>query len=146
MVQKVPQLHLARIYLNGNNVVYGAKVVNKTLGDIPHVCSRLLDAALENGATEAHSTLHGLSEWVLESNNNKNDAIITEICNGNMEHYDAAAWEPLARDFVQSGLADEVNLYLQKQGAELIRIEHRADTSEFANTSGEAMAIISLSS
>lgn len=141
VVQKVPQLHLARIYLDGNKI-YGAKVVNKTLGDIPHVCGRLLDAAMKNGGTEAHSTLHGLSEWVLKRD--ENPELITEICNGSMANYDAAAWEPLALDFAQSGLAEEANLYLAKEAAKLIRIEHQADETEFANTSGGAMAIISL--
>jgi hypothetical protein len=74
LVQKVPQLHLARLWWDpSTNTIYGAKVVNRTLGSIPEVCPRLLDAALKDAKVaataklstlpiQARSTLHGLSE------------------------------------------------------------------------------------
>eukprot|EP00545_Synedropsis_sp_CCMP1620_P008088 CAMPEP_0119010862 /NCGR_PEP_ID=MMETSP1176-20130426/5303_1 /TAXON_ID=265551 /ORGANISM="Synedropsis recta cf, Strain CCMP1620" /LENGTH=210 /DNA_ID=CAMNT_0006963603 /DNA_START=37 /DNA_END=669 /DNA_ORIENTATION=+ len=143
MVKKVPQLHLARIYLK-EQTVYGAKVVNKTLGDIPSVCGRLLDAAKQDGGRQARSMLHGLSDWVLaEKLSDMQDAeakVVAKIADGNLDSYNEKMWEQLALEYVNQGLGDEANLYLEKD-ATLIRIEHQADTSEFANTSGGTMAI-----
>ena len=139
IVQKVPQLHLARIELDGNKV-YGAKVVNRTLGEIPKVCETLLEAAVSEGGTEALATLHGLSNWITSD-----DEIINRICSGDMGCYDEGKekWETFARQFVDEGVGEEAALY-QSRGGELARIEHRADCSEFANTCGEAMAIFRL--
>ena len=73
MVQKVPQLHLARLFRSKDTnkcTLFGARVVNSTLGTPKDVCGRLVDAALEDinstaGATvQAKSSLRGLSEWV----------------------------------------------------------------------------------
>ena len=88
IVQKVPQLHLARLSLllddasnSGSSVVvptlFGAKVVNSTLGVPRDVCGKLVDAALQdafahsktssngNGmVVHAKSNLWGLTEWV----------------------------------------------------------------------------------
>lgn len=143
MVKKVPQLHLSRLYLDKSKI-YGAKVVNRTLGNVPHCCGRLLDAALKDGGKEAHATLHGLSEWVLKEKltglEESEAKILEEIANGNLENYDDKLWEQLAMDYVNLGEAEEANLYTEKN-ATLIRIEHQADTTEFANTSGGAMAI-----
>lgn len=143
MVKKVPQLHLARVYLDGPKI-YGAKVVNRTLGSIPEVCGRLLDAALSDGGKEAHAALHGLSEWVqkekLVGRKESETKILDEIANGILDNYDDILWQPLAMEYAASGMAGEANLYAEKNGI-LIRIAHQADTSEFANTSGGAMAI-----
>lgn len=67
MVHKVPQLHLARLFVEDNGTLYGAKVINRTLGSLDAVCGKLVDAALADvrGAARARSTLHGLSEFVL---------------------------------------------------------------------------------
>ncbi|KAG7349229.1 hypothetical protein IV203_011826 [Nitzschia inconspicua] len=46
-VKKVPQLHLGRLFLEGNTI-YGAKVVNRTLGECSVVWGKLLEAALED--------------------------------------------------------------------------------------------------
>ena len=143
IVKKVPQLHLARIYLDGSKI-YGAKVVNKTLGSLSHVCGRLLDVARNDGGIEAHATLHGLSDWVqkekLVGRNEHEAKILDDISNGKLDNYDDNLWEPLAVEYAKSGHADEANLYADKNGT-LIRILHQADTTEFANTSGGAMAI-----
>jgi hypothetical protein len=143
VVKKVPQLHLARIYLDGSKI-YGAKVVNKTLGSLSHVCGRLLDVARNDGGIEAHSTLHGLSDWVqkekLIGRNEHEVKILDDISNGKLDNYDDKLWEPLAVEYAKSGLADEANLYADKNGT-LIQILHQADTTEFANTSGGAIAI-----
>ena len=54
--------------------------MNRTLGSILEVCPRLLDAALKDPTAtssilpiQAGSTLHGLSEWVLKQNSNKDE-------------------------------------------------------------------------
>jgi hypothetical protein len=68
IVQKVPQLHLARLFVK-DNVLYGAKVINRTLGEPKLVCGKILDAALQDVGIDkarARSTLHGLSDWVLD--------------------------------------------------------------------------------
>jgi hypothetical protein len=148
MVRKVPQLHLARLNVDCDTV-FGAKVVNKTLGSISNVCPRLLDAAIVTGATRARSTLHGLSNWVLKERlplpaddyNTTQVKLLTEICKGNLEKYDPNLWEPLARDFCELGLGEEANLYLQKEGSKLVGIEHLTDVGDFSNESGGAMAI-----
>jgi hypothetical protein len=143
MVKKVPQLHLARLYLK-NDIMYGAKVVNRTLGDIPHVCARLVDAARKDGGKEARSTLHGLSDWVmsekLEGMQDAEIKIVARIADGNLDTYDEKMWEKLAREYVNEAKGDEAHLYLEK-GASLIQIEHQTDSSDFSNTSGGAMAI-----
>jgi hypothetical protein len=143
MVRKVPQLHLARLYLK-NDIMYGAKVVNRTLGDIPNVCARLVDAARKDGGKEARSNLHGLAEWVisekLEGLEDAEIKIVARIADGNIDTYDKKIWEKLALEYVNEAKGDEANLYLEK-GASLIRIEHHIDTSEFSDTSGGAMAI-----
>ena len=143
MVTKVPQLHLARIYLDGSKI-YGAKVVNRTLGSIPDVCGRLLEAALSDGGKEAHAALHGMSEWVqkgkLVGRKESETKILEEIANGILDNYDDALWQELAMEYAASGIAGEAKLYAENNGT-LISIAHKADVSEFANTSGGAMAI-----
>ena len=114
---KVPQLHLARIYLDGStNIpnIYGAKVVNRTLGDCSQVCARLLDAAL--------------SPCQMQVLTHKPGPPFRSYQNGS---------------FVNKGLGDEAKLYGEK--GSLDRIEHKRDTSEFANTCGGSMAVCRLS-
>jgi hypothetical protein len=152
-VQKVPQLHLARLWLTDGNRIHSAKVVNRTLGDCSHVCERLLDAALSDAVAagpvvEGWSTLHGLSEWVLKQNTN-NDLFAIAIAKKNESSISSSSenddnerdniWETVAMDFVNQGLSDESNLYREK--GLLNRIEHNADTSEFANTCAGSMAV-----
>ena len=173
-VKKVPQLHLARIHRDGNTI-YGAKVINKTLGTPAHVCSRLVDAAiqdyLQNKTTQnddgllAISNLHGLTDWVskgLESSIDLKTALdgrdieavhrIISARNKDRkrinEVYDditKTAWEKLAKEFVSSGLAEEASLYESKGGV-LEEIDHLADTSEYASESCGAMAVFKLPS
>ena len=174
-ITKVPQLHLARIYLGPDgSTIYGARSVNRTLGSISDVCSRVLDAAMTDAmagggtsAMRARSTLHGLSEWAeggLGVTEKKGSGPIR--CLGDMlvedreavrivasgkalgggEAYDAArgGWESLAAEFVGLGLGDEAALYGSRGGV-LERIEHLADDGDFADASGGAMAIFKFS-
>jgi len=69
---KVDKLHLGRIYAD-NNCIYGAKVVQRTLGTHQDVCGKLLAAALEDASSSSSSqkepiyalaSLQGLSKWV----------------------------------------------------------------------------------
>jgi hypothetical protein len=165
-VKLVPYLHLARIWFDvEENTMFGAKVVNRTLGDAVDVCDRLVDAVLQDAKPEvkARSTLHGLSEWVLDSKNSSIEAILSSMDENEVKAvqmiarnaaaeenpnalYDAGkkGWEALATEFVSLGEGQEAALYMSKGGS-LGAIEHHADTSAYANTAGGAMAIFSFS-
>jgi len=122
MVRKVPQLHLARLWRE-SNVLYGAKVVNSTLGSIHQVCGRLVEAALQDvkdgGGKEAfaRSTLHGLSEWILKglggNTNNSNDDAALETILASIGDSDVLAVEELAKSGNLSKISEEI--YSQAQ-------------------------------
>jgi len=166
-VQKDPQLHLARLYRDGNTL-YGAKVVNPALGSPKQVCGKLVDAALEDigshAAAQARSTLHGLSDYVRDLLNGgkyddggKTAALLAEmsaipdaqklasgdIINSNeLSGDEKIVWELLARMFTGNcpDLATEAALY-ESTRALMASLLFGADTSEFANTCGGAMAL-----
>jgi len=161
-VQKVPQLHLARLLVD-NEVIHGAKVVNRSLGSPAQVCGKLVDAALKDigaGNAQAKSTLHGLSEWVMTGIKEKEgvDAykdlsatdlqVLEAIASGALLQDPVAyaagkeGWERLAREFIEKGQGEEAALYVSK-GGKLTAVEHLVDASDFANTSGGAMAVFS---
>jgi hypothetical protein len=158
-VKKVPQLHLARLSVL-DKTLFGAKVVNKTLGSPSVVCEKLIDAALKDAGAgaQARSTLHGLSEWVLagikekegvDAAKNLKDAEIKAleaIAGGELDEkvYNVGKelWEKLAREYIEKGNGGEAMLYVSK-GGKLVSVEHLEDNSEFANTSGGAMAVFS---
>mmetsp|Transcript_21193 Transcript_21193/g.42779 ORF Transcript_21193/g.42779 Transcript_21193/m.42779 type:complete len:222 (-) Transcript_21193:138-803(-) len=163
LVVKVPQLHLARIWLDSDGkTVFGAKVVNRTLGKPVDVCGRVLDAALSDAGEGAlaRSCLHGLSDWVDRGISTcENIPILSELGDAELSAVDAIAkgkchedaynmgrdgWERLARDFLSRGLGEEAMLYDSK-GGRLERIEHLADDGEFKGTSGGTVAIFSFS-
>lgn len=142
MVKKVPQLHLARLFLD-HDVMFGAKVVNRTLGDPVDVCGRLVDSARHDGAKQARCTLHGLSDFVLKTSSP--DERIVALANGKQLDYSndddvRDQWDSYARDFIASQQCLEGNLYIDKGGM-LVDILHQQDESEFANTCGKAMAL-----
>lgn len=162
MVQKVPQLHLARLFVT-DNALHGAKVINRTLGSLEAVCGKLVDAALADikESATARSTLHGLSDWVLEgfddlsSTPHPATAILGRLTpeganlvkviassNSDKDYYMEVkdVWELLAKEFIQQKLSPEAALYQSKR-ATLEAIEHGTDTSDFANTSGGSMAL-----
>jgi hypothetical protein len=159
MVKKVPQLHLARLFVL-DKTLFGAKVVNRTLGSPSVVCEKLIDAALKDAGAgaRARSTLHGLSEWVLKGIKEKKgiDAVsklkeeeimaLEAIAGGELDEKGYAlgkdGWEKVAREYVEKGNGGEAMLYVSK-GGKLVSFEHLADTSGFANTSGGAMAVFS---
>jgi hypothetical protein len=134
MVQKVPQLHLARLFCL-NDIVYGAKVVTRSLGAPVDVCSRLLDAARHDGAQQAKCTLHGLSDF-----SSKQPQLSSFSFENTNTSINQDKLEALARDFIQSQNCTEANLYIS-HGAQLTQILHHADKSEFADTCGGAMAL-----
>lgn len=164
LVQKVPQLHLARLFLSrgsgdadGDNnmgaTMYGAKVINRTLGEPAHVCDKLVEAARNDGASQAKSTLHGLSDFVVQTVTDTTTTMTTTesqrilaIANGSKleESYGddnvKEQWEQLAKDYVSSGKCAEANLY-QDKGAILSKILHFEDKSVFADTCGRSMAL-----
>lgn len=49
------------------------------------------------------------------------------------------AWEDLIKDFIEAKVGDEATLY-QSKGAEFVSVEHHADDTDYADTSGGAMA------
>ena len=127
-VMAVPKLQLARLFRNGRTI-YGAKVVNRTLGSLDSVCPRLVEAAKAHvpSGLVAKSTLYGLADY----------AAFQGV---NTEEYDKAVWERIATQFVQEGKGEEANLYL-KLGATIQGIQHHEDASEFKKESGGAMAV-----
>jgi len=161
-IKKVPQLHLARLFVL-NDTMYGAKVVNRTLGSPTNVCTKLVQMALDQDPSivQAKSTLHGLSEWVLDliTRNQIHDSSFTgdiqlleNIARDNTftnEEYRKckSAWENLAIQFTKEQIeagAGEAALYAHN-GATLSSIEHHSDISEFQNTCAGAMALFSFS-
>jgi hypothetical protein len=145
MVKKVPQLHLARIFLD-RDIIYGAKVVNRTLGVESHVCHRLLHAARMDGGIYAHSNLHGLTDWVqkhkLLDRSETEAKILKEIIDGNQSSYDKDVWANLAMEYAISGLGGEANLYLSNNGV-FDSILHHTDKTDFSDTCAGAMALFS---
>jgi hypothetical protein len=163
-VKKVPQLHLARILVSDNRLLHSAKVINRTLGEPEHVCGRLVDAALADipGVAMAKSTLHGLSQWVLDGSAQDNDshparkilkclnatelAAVIAIASGNYLDeivYDSGreSWEKLATMYANHRMSPEIALYISK-GATLESIQHNMDIGDYANTCGGAMAFL----
>lgn len=167
MVKKVPQLHLARLYVT-HDCLHGAKVINKTLGHMEDVCGKLVDAALADipgQHAKARSNLHGLSPWVLKGASgdpNSDHTSMVALRGYSPQDRDAVAaiatarypwsyddelvydagkdlWEQCAREFIKQKHSHEAELYKSK-GAKLDKIEHRADKSDYASTCGGAMA------
>ena len=156
-VQKVPQLHLARLCADSTSM-WGAKVVNRTLGNHQEVCGKLVDAVLEDMTRPilAKSTLHGLSDWVvdticaIEKGEAKSPAIQSILDNetaikeamavAQNKSDPGESWALLAKEFalVDQG---EPALY-QSKGASLVEIQHKTDTTEFSNTCAGSMAIL----
>lgn len=63
----------------------------------------------------------------------------TESSTNNVYETGRNAWEELAKEFIQSNVGDEATLY-QSKGATFLSVEHHADNSDYADTSGGAMA------
>jgi hypothetical protein len=155
IVRKVPQLHLARLFVDSQQQhMWGAKVVNRTLGSLPKVCDKLVDAALQDlkRPVLAKSTLHGLSDWVLTVMDKKEssamqsfdpetlEAVTAVARNQATAQYPKDAWEILAKDFLRHSSEGESALY-QAKGATLVEIQHQVDTTEFSDTCAGAMAL-----
>ena len=87
---RVDKLHLARIYAN-RNIIYGPKVVQRSLGTKAEVCKVLLDEALKDVPTlssgsgdkpVALASLDGLCRWVsgaIKEKEEKQDGISSSI-------------------------------------------------------------------
>lgn len=169
---KVDKLHLARISAD-RNFIYGAKVVQRTLGPTSIVCNRLVEAALEDIKSEGNddpialASLGGLSRWVVKGIEGKETieaftsmdehtflavkAIATQIPReghsvvGQGTYRDGeVGWRALAQEYVNLGLSDEAKLYLN-QGFHLSGIDPLADTSrEGILDAGGALARLTL--
>lgn len=168
---KVDKLHLARISAD-RNFIYGAKVVQRTLGTTRTVCNRLLDAAMEDAASKgdtpiALASLEGLSRWVIKGIEGKEtipaltsmdertflavQAIATQIPReghsvvGQGTYRDGElGWSALAKEYLTLGFSEEATLYLN-HGFHLSGIDTLADTSrEGILDAGGAMARLSM--
>jgi hypothetical protein len=143
-VCKVPQLHMARLLLtttrttnDDNNdeiviILHGAKVVNRSLGSILHVCRRLLEYAVtlhqqqQQGTVQmfAKSTLHGLSDWVISNTmikNKNHNEIMTDATKGSSDNHNVT-------DFVAS---------LSTQECKMIQAIARGDRTSFHDNNSE---------
>jgi len=140
MVQKVPQLHLARLLVfscstssssssKQTTVLHDAKVINKTLGQPIDVLGKLVDAALEDAASstsiEARGRLHGLSDWVVEGmriqqqvdgHDNNKHASLPILSNISTESDTYQAVEAIANSS-QNGIVEPIALYRLGQDA-----------------------------
>jgi hypothetical protein len=155
---KVDKIQLARLSAN-QNVIYGAKVVQRTLGTPTHVCGELLDMALKDASSKGETptavvSLQGLSKWVsrgIEGDNLINSLEeVKETDEGTFEAVKAIATgiprpghsvvgQGTYRDGKEawSDIAKEyLNLGMsdeaelyRSKGATLVAIEHLADTS-----------------
>jgi len=171
MVQKVPQLHLARLYRNQEDTLHGAKVVNSTLGKAKDVCGRLVDVALEDIPTgtrpRAKSNLWGLSEWIqhnLEKGDDANEVwlslaettrnveiikndILTNndiLLNHDKSHPDYPTIIQAWEKLAREFLRQELGeeaALFQSKGFQLSEIIHHVDDSEYASSSGGSMAL-----
>lgn len=149
LAKKVDKLQLARIFAD-RNVIFGAKVVQRTLGSPTHVCGSLLDMALTDASSrgerpQALSALDGLCEWVVkgvegrekietlvklqESDKESYESLKAMLATGCPRLDSRLGWEDLAKEFIRLGLGDEAALY-ESKGAELVAIEILADESE----------------
>jgi len=157
MVKKVRHLHLARLCLK-DRTMYGARVLNRTLGTRDEVCGPLVDAALVDAGpgSQARSTLHGLSEWVLRGLRNEvSIEALKELSDAEVDAVSAIAegpvtdsvyetgrdaWEELIGDFLNQNVGDEATLY-QSKGAVFVQVEHHSDDTDYADTCGGATAL-----
>lgn len=167
---KDSKLKLASIHAS-KNILFGAKVITKSIGSMEEACGGLVDAALEDAASQGEqpqgiAALNGLCDWVSRGIQGKEDiATLEKLQEKDPETYEAVVaiatgvprkshtvvgmgtlrdgqygWGELAKEFVATGLGDEVRLY-QSKGGELVNIEHLADHSEdYIKSAGGAMA------
>jgi len=143
------------------NIVFGAQFRIDLAAPLLRVA--LEDCSTEGEQPQAVSTLHGLSQWVCDCLDGKQesdtlptlDAInleaITAIATGipREGHFvvgqgtfrnGAQGWKALAREFLELGLSEEANLY-RRADAQLVAIEHLADTNtKYLKSAGGAMA------
>lgn len=162
-VRRVPQLHLARLWVEDGWKIWGAKVVNRTLGGCEGVCPRLLEAALSDVAkggtdAEAWASLHGLSDRVLlalpaeaggddgdSRSNSSATTTLRAIAKNKVDSTEGKeAWEARCVDFVEGKWSSEANLYLNHGGV-FSRIEHNVDSTEYSDTCAGSMAVFRFS-
>lgn len=159
LAKKDSKLKLASLYGN-KNVIFGAKVITKSIGSMEEVCGGLVDAALEDASSQGEqpqgiATLHGLCDWVVRGINDQEEIAALETLQANdPQTYEAvvaiATGVPRESHTVvgmgtfrdgQYGwgeLAKEfVNRKLgdevrlyESKGGEFVAIEHLADHSE----------------
>ena len=152
---KVDKLQLARIFAD-RNYIYGAKVVQRTLGSQTKVCKSLLELALEDSKSQGESpialaSLDGLSKWV--TNSAEGAAHMKQLENMDQTVYEACkaiatgvprpghsvvgqgtyrdgetGWTDLASNYVKFKQSEEALLY-GDNGGKFVDIDHLADTS-----------------
>lgn len=159
LAKKDYKLKLACIYAN-RNVLFGTKVIAKSVGTMEEVCSGLVDAALEDASSQGEqpqglATLHGLSDWVVRGIEEKEEIeVLTRLQERDPQTYEAvvaiATGVPRESHTVvgmgtfrdgQYGWGELAKEYCRRKlgdevrlfeskGGELVAIEHLADHSE----------------
>ena len=155
---KVDKIQLARLSAH-RNVIYGAKVIQRTLGAPTHVCGELLDMALKDASSKgetpmAVASLQGLSKWVargirgeevinslkeIEETDEGTYEAVKAIATGIPRPGHTVVGQGTYRDGKEawSDIAEEyIKLGMsdeaelyRSKGATLVAIEHLADTS-----------------
>lgn len=156
---KDSKLKLASIRAN-RNIIFGAKVITKSIGDMQEVCGGLVDVALEDASSQGEqpqglATLHGLSDWVVRGINEQEDIkVLTTLQERDPQTYEAvvaiATGVPRESHTVvgmgtfrdgQYGWGELAKEFVKRKlgdevklyeskGGELVAIEHLADHSE----------------
>eukprot|EP00978_Attheya_sp_CCMP212_P046238 scaffold379947_cov43-Attheya_sp.AAC.1 len=122
LIRKVPQLKLAQLFVqeqdhDKNHLLFGAKVVQRTLGSTKTVCSPLVDAALQDIAaankgtnTYALARLDGLCEWVTkglefsgEKEDQKNGMASVVVLLGELSDHERMAVQAMATGIPRPG-------------------------------------------
>lgn len=161
-----PKIAIASIR-SYRNMVFGAKIFDENVKKygLVKTCTPLLQTAMacteaQGVQAQALSTLNGLCEFARKSIEENDVAITSKLDDQSLDACLAIAsgiphadnkdifragkdgWQLLAKEFIEQGLAEEVDLY-RSNGAEVVRIEHLADTSEkYMKTAGGAMCLL----
>ena len=158
-VKKDGKLKLASLHAK-QNVIFGAKVNTRSIGSMVDVCGSLMDAALQDAASQGEqpqglASLDGLCEWVakgiadeeeiellekIQNNDPKSYEAVVAIATGVPRESHTVVGMGTFRDgqYVWGELAKEFvrrklgeePVLYESKGGEMVSIEHLADHSE----------------
>jgi hypothetical protein len=158
-VLKDRKLTLASIHAK-ENIIFGAKVVAKTIGSMKDVCGGLVDAALHDASSQGEqpqglATLNGLCDWAVKGIQDREDIDVLDT----LQQKDPVTYEAVVA--IATGVPRESHTVVgmgtfrdgqygwgelakefvrrklgdeaalyESKGGELVNIEHLADHSE----------------